>query len=462
MTKVIDRIGAVIKNYQPTFSVRFSLAYALLFVALAGDAVRYTIGWIGWAVAIGILVLGSGWQFFSNQPMKTLRRIPLTLYALLALMITSTLWSNYPTFTLIGFAAQIATTVTALFLVSRFDWRELLRLFANVIRVILVLSFALEFYSAAIVKGPIAPIFKNFTGDVPVSGAYYWVQAHLFTGQRIQGIVGNATLLGYIAMLGVILFAVEFLIHRTNRWFLAFSIAMAFGAMVLSKSAGVFFAVIGVVATAIVAGIAEGRPRDFRHKLYRVSWVVAFMAVFYMLQYRDAIFEFVGKSPDASGRGHIWYEVSKLIARRPVQGWGWIGYWMPGAKPLDHLVRVEGVQQYHAHDAYLDVTMQLGIIGLLLFLTMLALSFVKLWRLAVRTQNPLYLWPLLVFSGILVLNITESRMLVENGWMIIVLFMVKVNEPEELLEPSSHSVPMMTHIWRRVKPALVSLRLIRA
>jgi O-antigen ligase len=204
--------------------------------------------------------------------------------------------------------------------------------------------------------------------------------------------------------------------------------------------------------------LAEGRSRNIRHRLYRVSWVVAFMAVFYMLQYRDAIFEFVGKSPDASGRGHIWYEVGKLIAKRPMQGWGWIGYWMPGAKPLDRLVKVDGVQQYHAHDAYLDVTMQLGVIGLLLFLLMLALSFIKLWRLAVRHNNALYLWPLLVFSGILVLNITESRMLVENGWMIIVLFMVKVNEPKDRLEPSSNSVPPLKRLIERINQLRQRLR----
>jgi len=458
MNRITSRIGTAIDTRQPGYRTRFYLAYPLLFVALAGDAVRYTIGWAGWAVVIAILIFASGWQFFRNQPLLTLRRVPFTLYLLLALMLLSALWSNYPLFTLIGFASQVVTTITALFLVSRFDWRELLRLFSNVVRVILVLSFALEYYSAAIVKGPIAPIFKNFTGDEPVSGAYYWVQAHLFTGQRIQGIVGNATLLGYIAMIGCVFFIVEFAIRSTNRWLSTASFAVALAAMELSKSAGIFFAVIAVIATALVAGLAEGRSRNIRHRLYRVSWVVAFMAVFYMLQYRDAIFEFVGKSPDASGRGHIWYEVGKLIAKRPVQGWGWIGYWMPGAKPLDRLVKVDGVQQYHAHDAYLDVTMQLGVIGLLLFLLMLALSFIKLWRLAVRHNNALYLWPLLVFAGILVLNITESRMLVENGWMIIVLFMVKVNEPKDRLEPSSNSVPPLKRLIERINQLRQRLR----
>jgi O-antigen ligase len=222
---------------------------------------------------------------------------------------------------------------------------------------------------------------------------------------------------------------VEYLIKNTSRWISFGGFGLALMCLFLSRSASIMFAVIAVIASAVVALLAEGRNREDRHRLYRVSWIGAFMAAFYVVQYRDFIFDFIGKAPDASGRGHIWFEVAKLISKRPVQGWGWIGYWLPGAKPLDHLVEVGGVQQYHAHNAYLDITMQLGLIGIFLFVPLLVLTFVKLWQLAVRQSSPLYLWPILVFAGILVQNLTESRMLVENGWILICIFMVKVNEP---------------------------------
>jgi hypothetical protein len=63
------------------------------------------------------------------------------------------------------------------------------------------------------------------------------------------------------------------------------------------------------------------------------------------------------------------------------------------------------------------------------------MTFVRLWRLAVRHTSPLYLWPILVFVGIVTQNLTESRILVEIGWVILVLFAVKVQEPAEFLEP---------------------------
>jgi hypothetical protein len=84
--------------------------------------------------------------------------------------------------------------------------------------------------------------------------------------------------------------------------------------------------------------------------------------------------------------------------------------------------------------------MQLGFIGAALFATVLVFSFIKLWRLAVRHTVALYLWPVLVFVGLCVWSLTESRMLIEIGWVLFILFAVKVNQPEELLEPRGRSL----------------------
>jgi O-antigen ligase len=96
---------------------------------------------------------------------------------------------------------------------------------------------------------------------------------------------------------------------------------------------------------------------------------------------------------------------------------------------------IKHVPYYQAHNAYLDTWLQLGAIGLLLLLALIVLTFVKLWRLGVRHTNPLYLWPMLAFFGILAQNLTESRMLLELGWAMLVMFAVKANDSEELLEP---------------------------
>jgi len=140
-----------------------------------------------------------------------------------------------------------------------------------------------------------------------------------------------------------------------------------------------------------------------------------------------------------TGRSGIWKIVLKMIGQHPWTGLGWISNWVPGVKPFEGLVVIDRVPYYQAHNAYLDVWMQIGLVGLLLLLTLIVITFVKAWRLAVRHTSALYLWPVLSFVGLLVWSATESRMLIEIGWVLLVLFAVKVWEPEETLEPRGRS-----------------------
>ncbi len=108
---------------------------------------------------------------------------------------------------------------------------------------------------------------------------------------------------------------------------------------------------------------------------------------------------------------------------------------MPGVEPYAGLVVINKVPYYQAHNAYLDVVLQLGLIGGAIFASLLLVTFIKIWRLAVRHTSALYLWPILVFVGILAQNLTESRMLIEIGWVMLTLFAIKANEPSDALEP---------------------------
>jgi O-antigen ligase len=367
-------------------------------------------------------------------------------------MTLSILWSAYPAVSLLAVVSQIATTAFAIFLVALFSWRHLLRVFANVIRFILGASLIFEFIAAAIVRGPIPPIFKNYEGEKPPAAAFYWTQGNLFEGDRIQGIVGNSNLLAFVAMLGVVIFCVEYAIIGTKRWISAICIIASLATILAAKSAGIGFAMVAVAVAAIVSIAAEGKDRDTRHKYYRVAWAFAGTVAVIVAFIRAQVFEFFGKSPDMTGRSGIWKLVLGLFEQRPFAGWGWTGHWMPGVKPFEGLVVIKNVPYYQAHNAYLDVAMQLGVVGAFLFAILLFITFVKLWRLAVRHTVALYLWPILTFMGLAVWSLTESRMLIEIGWVLLILLAVKVHEPEEMLEPRGRS-PKRARIfnfrWRR-------------
>ena len=435
MNAMTQPIRVILNTREPGFRAKTYLAYVALFTLLAGDAVRYSVGWWGWGAVLVTLFGFTLYYFFTGEPKRILKQIPWPLIALLVLMPISIIYSNYQMFSAIASFAQYATSLFALFLAAAFSWRHLLRIFSNVVRVILAASLLFEFVAAAIVRGPIAPIFKNYEGDTPPASAYYWTRAHLFDGDRIQGIVGNSNILAFIAMIGLVVFAIDYAVSTTPKWLSASSFALAAAMLLLSKSAGVAFAVAAIAVAATVALIVEGKDRDLRHRIYRWVWACAGVVSIVVLINRAEVFTFFGKTPDMTGRSTIWKLVLGLIAERPIQGWGWISHWMPGVKPFEGLVVINKVPYYQAHNAYLDMWLQLGGIGLLLLLILVAMTFVKLWRLGVRHTNPLYLWPMLVFFGLLAQNLTESRMLLEIGWVLLVLMAVKANDPDDLLEP---------------------------
>ena len=432
---ITTSIRVVVDRSSAGYRTRFGTAYAALAILMGGDAIRYAIGWLGWGIALGVLLVATLIQLFRIDWRGALRRMPMPLKALLGLMLVGSIWSNYQVVSLGAALVQIATTSFAVFLATAFDWREILRLIAGTLRGILFASVLFELYAALIVRGPIEPFFPNYSGDKPPAVAFYWTQGNLFTNDRIQGIVGNSNMLAYMAMIGLVVFSIEVAANTTSRLVSALSFLAAIPMLLLSRSASIGFALAAVVAAAVVSIAAEGKDRDTRHRYYRVAWGVIGTAALLVLTYRAQIFSLIGKSPDMTGRTKIWKIVLHLIDQRPLQGWGWSSYWVPWVEPYKGLVVIHHVPYYQAHNAFLDVWMQLGIFGLGLFLLLIGVTFVRLWRLAVRHTNPLYLWPILVFVGIVTQNLTESRILVEIGWVLLVLFAVKVQEPAENLEP---------------------------
>ena len=439
MNALTQPIRVIFNTREKGYRAKTWVASIAVFTLMAGDAVRYSVGWYGWGVVLAFIGISSITMFLRNDPMITLRIVPWPLYTLIAWMGISTVWSAYPGWTALATLSQILTSLFALFLVARFSWRHLLRVFSNVIRFILGTSLVFEFVAAVVVRGPIAPIFKNYSGDKPPAPAFYWTQGHLFDGNRIQGIVGNSNLLAFAGMLGLVAFAVEYSILGTRRWISALSFVASAVCVDLAKSAGISFALVAVAVAALVSILVEGKEREIRHRYYRFAWAAAAITAITVLLFRAQVFEFFGKSPDMTGRSGIWKIVLKMIGQHPWQGWGWISNWVPGVKPFEGLVVIDRVPYYQAHNAYLDVWMQIGLVGLLLLLTLIVLTFVKAWRLAVRHTSALYLWPVLSFVGLLVWSATESRMLIEIGWVLLVLFAVKVWEPEETLEPRGRS-----------------------
>ncbi|WP_100345423.1 O-antigen ligase family protein [Compostimonas suwonensis] len=420
-------------------TMRAFAAFAL-FTLFAGDAWRNSIGWWGYGVVAAVVLAGSAlWLVAcSRGPHRVVtaaswRGLPRWLLVFLALAVLSIAWSFYPGASALGVGLQLATTVTALFLALCLGWRQLVSALGSALRWVLGLSLLFELVVAIFVRQPVLPFWSDYgTGTVP--DAFYWTQGALFHGGPIQGIVGNRNILGFLALLALLVFVVQLLSKVTRRVPTIVWIAVAVAVLLLTRSSTVVVALL-VTAVALLAALWARRIEPTRRRpLYLSAAAVAAAGVAGVWLAWGGILSLFGKSDDLTGRLDIWSAVTDLALQRPVAGWGWVSYWAPWVEPFDDLAVRKGVVYLQAHNAWLDVWMQLGILGLIAFAGLVGTALWRSWfqavdrpHLAGSAPAPFAvtsLLPYLLLVALIAQSFAESRILIEYGWTILVIVAV--------------------------------------
>ncbi|WP_082480026.1 O-antigen ligase [Agreia sp. Leaf283] len=419
-----------------TSTGRSTLAVLTFFTLLAGDFWRNLIGWYGFAalclaVVITLVVLISrdkGWR------QLTPRRVPLGLTAFLALAVVSIAWSFYPGATLLGLVAQAGPVIAAIFFATSMSWPRILTALGRATRWILGLSLLFEFIVAVFVRHPIIPFWVDY-GNGKLPDAFFWSQADLFTGDPIQGIVGNRNLLAFIAVIALVCLALEFTSRSLGRARSYSWIAVAVATLALTRSTTAI-AVLVIVAAAAGILILMRRSNQRQRRVVLVSSAAGIAAIAVLVgAFSSQILRLFGKSSDLTGRLDIWNAVTGLAQQRPAFGWGWVSYWVPWVEPFTHLAERKGVTYLQAHNAWLDVWLQLGIVGLVLFVGAVVGACWRSWWFAVDEQLdargtavpfvPVTLLPALILTLLVAQSFVESRMLVEGGFALLALMALK-------------------------------------
>ena len=405
-------------------------AYATfaLFTVLAGQFWRNLLGWWGFTAVALAVVVGAVILVVAEKPAWRWRRVPKSTIAFVGLAVLSIAWSFYPAASVLGVVITLVTTFTGVALALCLTWTRIERALASAIKWVLGLSIAFELWVAIFVQEPLPPNFTDYGDDAPA--AFFWSRDLLFQGGPIEGIVASRNLLGMIALLGLIVFGARLAAGSIRRaqgigWLVASG-----AVMLLTRSATVILVgVVVLVALGFVAWARRVGP-DRRRGVYWAAAGVLAASVALLVVFWGALLDLFGKSEDLTGRLDIWSSVIGLAAERPWFGWGWIGYWQPWVEPFQGLAVRNGVEYLQAHNAWLDVWMQLGIVGLVAFASIVLGALWRSWFLAVdrpkdESGRPLphsaaSLVPLLVLVALVAQSLAESRILVEGGWLLLI------------------------------------------
>ncbi len=443
---------------------RFALrtfATFVLFTLLAGQFWRNLLGWWGFGLIAAAALAGCIAALVVLKPDLMWRRFPKSLAVFLGLATLSIAWSFYPGVSAIGVSIQFATTAAALFLGLNLTWRELIRTLGTALRWVLGLSLVFELIVATLVRQPVLPFFVDYGTD-KVPGSFYWSRALLFSGGPIEGIVANRNLLGFVALLAVVVFAVQLNARSVKRGWGIGWLAAAVLTLALTRSATVIVASVAVLAALLFALWARRAGPLGRRPVYltALASIVAVTAGLVVLT--PALLRALGKSEDLTGRLDIWQSVIDLAGERPWFGWGWVSYWAPWVEPFSGLAVRKGVEYLQAHNAWLDVWLQLGVAGLIAFGALAISTLWRSWFLAVDRPfvrsdpapaigmrptlpapagvhegpyPPTSLLPLLLVTALLAQSLAESRLLIEYGWVLLVVLAVMTKRQQSSQQP---------------------------
>lgn len=418
-----------------------SYTTVVLFTAFAGDFWRNLLSWYGFGVIVVALFGISVWLIAKKKPLPRITHLPSPLILFVLWCLASVIWSAYRPETLLASVIQIMTVTVAFALSVNCSKLLFLDSLGTALRVIVAMSLVFELGVALFMPQGILPLYLYLPGQLElftgISGAtpetahpaVFWSQGHLFQGAAIQGILGNRNLLGFVALLALIVTGVQLASGRVSKRFGWIWCSIAFGTLFLSRSATPIVTLPVLVLAIALIWIARRLTSPQRWLMYLIVFVVAAVGVVVLVIWRDEIFGLVNRSGDMSGRGTVWRAVVGLGSQQPWIGVGWISYWAPWVEEFQQLVILDGLRYLQAHNAYLDAWMQTGIIGAVLFAGAVISTTIRAWWLSIDKPQRDASGPrpiphtatagFLLMVALVLQSLTESRLLVEGNFLLL-------------------------------------------
>lgn len=343
-------------------------------------------------IAMSIYVIATRWSLTRSLA----KNINPGAAAFLVLVPLSALWSIEPEATLLRFVS-LAAIVLVSFAASLPGWhRQRFQQLA-----IPPLMFILI---ASLVIGMVFPERITEVGtDISQRGAWH-------------GITSSKNEFGMIASVGVIICINRWLAGEGRAYWAMAGSVVAFTCLILSRSnTSLFATIVGALSMVLVMRVPVIKRRYSTH----VVVATAATLLVYELVIQDVIpgvhtllspiMSLTGKDMTFSARTVIWEVVKKHIEAAPYLGTGYGAYWLGPFENSPSYVFVSMMNFYptEAHNGYLDVVNDIGILGLgclLAFLFWFVRQALQLMRID-RSQAALYL--ALLFQQ-MVMNMSES------------------------------------------------------
>jgi exopolysaccharide production protein ExoQ len=195
--------------------------------------------------------------------------------------------------------------------------------------------------------------------------------------------------------------------------------------LIITTSAGGVLIALVLFGTFILVDKFDTKKSS--NKLILFSSVLLILILGFLL--RTEVFGVLGKSSTLTGRIPLWVLVIGQIMKKPFLGYGYYGFW-DSQGMTDVISRYITWDAPNAHNGYLEVMLQLGIVGLVVLIIGILFSLFKAVRNYKMNKYPIYLYSVLIIMFMLISNIIYTQLLVENEiyWMLYTYAIIAIND----------------------------------
>lgn len=197
-----------------------------------------------------------------------------------------------------------------------------------------------------------------------------WTSAGLVPGSRLSGITGTANAIGYISAFTLLLLY-YYRLWLPQKIFLTYWLFVATNVVALGMSQS-RTSIVALVLAIALAGLVRASTARLAMLFLAICTGIIFFAVIDF----DLLFSLLSRSGDVSeittgtGRTRIWTTAIDLISQRPVFGWGYASsnVLLPAASgDVGHTAT-------HAHNAFLQIALSTGLVGLFVFCALIVIK----------------------------------------------------------------------------------------
>jgi len=352
-------------------------------------------------VTDGSLVTQFGWSLI--YIVVLVRAVPLrreilqavkankALLFLVLFAILSMIWSEDAGLTIRRGFAVLATTLFGLDFAVRYSIREQVRLFGIALGLAVAISVVVEIF---------------FHGLVPTVDTSY---PDAWNGAFVQ----KNDFARVVVLAGILV------LMRTRNFMVATGTVVASVGLILlchSRTALVVF-----VAMLVLLRVFRLRHRGSRALIAGIAGVLIVSALLSVVVDMDSMAGLLGRDATLTGRTNIWAMALESVAEKPLLGYGYSAFWNV-APEADRISNILHWKVPHAHNGFIDLTLQLGLAGLALFLLVYVIAVREAMAFAYSDPGEEAMWPLAYLAFIVLYQVTESTIFVGNTilWMVYV------------------------------------------